>query len=428
MRRRRHQWGPSVLLASFLFSAVVHLLLGVPFRDFVNDYLSSARPAADKPLKVVRLSTEQWEKNRGAFANRRMPQVETIEDKKLAEAEKKKAEEEKKKKEKEDKLRGQIVEVAPTADDSPNAEAKYLSKYNTHVEKETTARPEDRDPNLKRVTNKLQTNEVQGNPENAQVQTPGLVVKGDGAEETPGKEGEGESDGAKRFALEVPDLQQKEGVELKLSDLPGQSHRLANRDSSESLKGNSDRLHLEMGDGVDLGGGEGGKKKGAEDGAEKKVPNLAALVPTIGTVARISGSPSRDHVDGVPEGDGTFLNTKEFKYATFFYRVRDSVAGYWEDLAAAEYRRRDPTGNIYGIRDRSTLLHIQLTRDGRLDQVRVEQTSGVDFLDNVAVQAFKMAEPFPNPPPGIVEEDGSIRFNFQFVVTMRSRGPFNLFR
>jgi TonB family protein len=183
-----------------------------------------------------------------------------------------------------------------------------------------------------------------------------------------------------------------------------------------------------MGEGLEEGGGEGGKKRGAEEGAEKKIPNLASLVPTIGTVARISGSPSRDHVEGVPEGDGTFLNTKEFKYATFFYRVRDSVAGYWEDLAAAEYRRRDPTGNIYGIRDRSTLLHIELTRDGRLGQVRIEQTSGVDFLDNVAVQAFKMAEPFPNPPPGIVDEDGAIRFNFQFVVTMRSRGPFNLFR
>jgi TonB family protein len=424
MRRRRHQWGSSVLLVAFVLSAAVHLLLGVPFRDFVNDYLASGR-LDDKPLKVVRLSAEQWEKNRGLAANRKVPRVETVEDQAKAELEKKKAEEEKKKQE--ERLRGQIVEVAPTADDSPNAEAKYLSKYNTHVEKETTARPEDRDPSLKRVTNKLQTNEVSGNPEKS-VQTPGIVVKGDGAEETPGREGEGQSDGKQRFALEVPDMQKKDGVKLKLSDLPGVPQRLANRENTEELDGNSDRLHLEMGEGLDEGGGEGGKKRGAEEGAEKKIPNLASLVPTIGTVARISGSPSRDHVDGVPEGDGTFLNTKEFKYATFFYRVRDSVAGYWENLAAAEYRRRDPTGNIYGIRDRSTLLHIELTRDGKLGQVRIEQTSGVDFLDNVAVQAFKMAEPFPNPPPGIVDEDGAIRFNFQFVVTMRSRGPFNFLR
>jgi TonB family protein len=404
---------------------VLHLLVGVPFRDFVNDYLASGK-LSDKPLKVVRLSAEQWEKNRGlASKNRKLQQVETAEDKARAELEKKKLEEQKKK---EERLRGQIVEVAPTTDDSPNPDAKYLSKHNTHVEKETTARPEDRDPSLKRVTNKLQTNEVSGKTENA-VQTPGIVIKGDGAEESPGTEGEGKSDGKKRFALEVPDLQRKDGVKLKLSELPGvQQQRFANRENSQELDGNSDRLHLEMGEGLDEGGGEGGKKRGAEEGAERKIPNLASLVPTIGTVARISGSPSRDHVDGVPEGDGTFLNTKEFKYATFFYRVRDSVAGYWEDLAAAEYRRRDPTGNIYGIRDRSTLLHIELTRDGRLGQVRIEQTSGVDFLDNVAVQAFKMAEPFPNPPPGIVDEDGAIRFNFQFVVTMRSRGPFNFLR
>lgn len=428
MRRRRHQWGPWVLVGSFLVSALVHLALSVPVRRIVNDYLTSGAPPPDKPVRVVRISPEQWAKNRRTTGNRqRRPTFEASPEdpaqKKAREEAKKKAEEKK-----QERLRGQIVEVPPTADDSPNPDAKYLSKYNAHVEKETVARPEDRDPSRKRVTNKLQTREIQGRKDNA-VTSPGLTVKGDDTQaEKKGKKGEGEGKGKGQFVLEVPDLKRRDGVELKLSDVPGVRQRLANREGSDAMNGNSDRLRLEMGDGLGQGGGDGGKKRGSKDGQDKELPNLAALVPTIGTMARISGSPSRDHVDGVPEGDGTFLNTKEFKYATFFYRVRDSVAAYWEDLAAQEYRRRDPTGNIYGVRDRSTLLHIQLTRDGKLDTVRVEQTSGVDFLDNVAVQAFKMAEPFPNPPPGIVEEDGSIRFNFQFVVTMRSRGPFNLFR
>jgi len=80
MRRRRHQWGPSVLLASFVLSAVVHLSVGFPFRDFVNDYLASAK-LSDRPVKVVRLSAEQWAKNRGLAKLRKLPQVETIEDK-----------------------------------------------------------------------------------------------------------------------------------------------------------------------------------------------------------------------------------------------------------------------------------------------------------------------------------------------------------
>jgi TonB family protein len=130
----------------------------------------------------------------------------------------------------------------------------------------------------------------------------------------------------------------------------------------------------------------------------------------------------------VPEGDGTFLNAKEFKYATFFYRVRDSVADHWEDLAASEYRRRDPTGNIYGVRDRSTMLRVQLNKQGVLVDVHVEQTSNVDFLDAVAVEAFKRAQPFPNPPPGIADEDGSIRFNFQFIITMNPNRGSNIFR
>ena len=129
-----------------------------------------------------------------------------------------------------------------------------------------------------------------------------------------------------------------------------------------------------------------------------------------------------------PEGDGTFLNTKEFKYATFFYRVRDSVYDHWVDAAIREYRRRDPTGNIYGVQDRSTMLSIELDREGGLDGIRVEKASGVDFLDMVAIEAFKKAQPFPNPPPGIVDDDGHIRFNFQFVVTVNASRGLNLFR
>jgi TonB family protein len=428
-RRRRHQWGPSALVGSFAISLLIHLAAGVPLLDLVNDYLAAARHGADKPVRVVRLSADQWQKNRTTSSKRqRLPAADSPASAAFGDPAKKE-EEKKKEPPKEEKLRGQVVEVPPTADDSPNPEAKYLSKYNTHVDKESTARPEERDRSLKRVTNKLQTKELQGRPEDA-VPTPGITVKGDDVDvDRAGDKGKGDEKGAKQFVLEVPDLKQSDGVQLKLSDASSsRSQRVTNRAGTDALEGNSDRLRLEMGDGLDAGGGANGGKRGKADGADQAVPNLAALVPTIGTIARISGSPSNDHVDGVPEGDGTFLNTKEFKYATFFYRVRDSVSAHWEDLVANEYRRRDPTGNIYGVRDRSTTLHIQLSPDGHLDQVRIEQTSGVEFLDNVAIQAFRMAEPFPNPPPGLIEEDGSIKFNFGFVVTMRSRGPFNLFQ
>ena len=432
MRRRRHQRSTSVLIGAFVTSIVVHALVALPLREAANAYLArgSGKPP---PVKVVRLSPDAWSKSMQAAqaARARRPDLAPSNAPPATEQAKTEQAKVEEKKKVEDKLSGQIVEVPPTPDDRQNPDAKYLSKYNSNVEKETTARPDLRDSSKKRVTNKLQSKEQAGAPENA-VKTRGLTVKGDDRETdrdgAPGKEGD---KGKQRFRLEVPDITRRDEVDLKLSDIPGSRRKqaVANRTATESLKGNSDQLRLEMGEGADDGSGESGGKRGDKNAPDaKSLPSLAALAPTIGTVARISGSPSRDFVEGVPEGEGTFLNAKEFKYATFFYRVRDSVATYWEDLASREYRRRDPSGNIYGIRDRATLLHIQLSPDGSLANVRVEQTSGVDFLDNVAVQAFRMAEPFPNPPAGIADQDGRIRFNFQFVVTMRSRSPLNLFK
>ncbi len=417
---------------SFVGSAIFNLLVGLPLLRIVSDLL--AAPPAPGPVRVVKLSAEQWSRNRHttqpsnkppAFAKSSRP---TPSDSQLV-PEAKKEEAKKEEPKKEEKLTGQIVEVPPTVDERQNPEAKYLSKYNSNVEKQSIARSEERDSKMKRVTNKLQTVEQQAIEQSA-TRTPNLTIKGDhGTGEKEGGKTDKVGETQQKFVLEMPDLQRRDNVRLKLGNEPGIGGSISNRTGSAAMKGNADELNVQLGDGTEDVSGENGGKQGSATGSEeKKLPTLAALLPTFGTVSRMSGSPSRDHVEGVPEGDGTFLNTKEFKYATFFYRVRDSVASYWEDLASNEYRRRDPTGNIYGIRDRSTMLQVRLSRDGKLSDVKVEQTSGVDFLDHVAVEAFQKAQPFPNPPPGIADEDGSIRFNFQFVVTMGSRSPLDYFQ
>ena len=415
-----------MLLLSFALSAVVHLAAYWPILSIIESYLAAPlnRP---KPVKVVRMSSTAWTRSmrsaRQAAARPRALSRTAAARTPRPEPEKKP--EKKPEEKKPDKLKGQVVEVPPTADDSPNPDAKYLSKYNSNVKKETVARLQDRDPNQKRVTNKLQTKQSAPRRE-AAVRSRGLDVKGDGLEsKTPGEAGRDASGDKQRFVLEVPDLKRRDAVDLKLTDLPGRRREVSNREGSEALRGNADRFRLELGQ---AGGSDRSQAGGQKGGKERSVPSLSSLRPTLGTVARISGSPSRDYVEGLPEGDGTFLNTKEFKYATFFFRVRDSVASRWDSLLTQEYRRRDPTGSIYGVRDRSTVLHIKLALDGSLSGVRISKTSGVDFLDQVAVQAFKMAEPFPNPPAAMADQDGYIRFNFQFVVVMSSSSPLRLFR
>ena len=418
MRRRKNQRSGLVFAAALLTSMLVHALVGIPARSWLNAYLSSGGKEAAPPVRLVRVSPEQWSKNRKFSNRKRKPKATTTQSAKKEQRPKA----EKPKPPPETKLKGQIVELPPTADDSPNPDAKYLSKYNTNVKKETVARYEQRDRRKKRVTNKLQEKASQQRPKNA-IKNPVLDVKGDDQEADKSGAGKGKNTDKNEFVLELPSLRRRDKVNLRLSDGPGL--RQTNRAGREELKGNGKRFRLELG-----GAGQGddaGGKKGRPDGADKPaIPSLESLRPTIGTIARISGSPSNDYVENVPEGDGTFLNAKEFKYATFFYRVKDSVGNIWYDMVVRELRRRDPTGNIYGPRDRATLLTVRIDLDGRLASVQVANSSGVQFLDDVAIQAFKMAEPFPNPPSAMADPDGYIKFNFQFVM-LRSRGPLNLF-
>jgi TonB family protein len=154
------------------------------------------------------------------------------------------------------------------------------------------------------------------------------------------------------------------------------------------------------------GEGEGGQRRtGQYD------PRLA-LTPQ--TLARLAGGGSPDKLDGVDEGDGTFLNTREWKYATYFNRIKQAVSSTWNPTRALD--QRDPDRSLFGNRDRYTLLTVTLDNSGQLKDVVVKKTSGVEFLDKTTIEAFRKAQPFANPPSGIVEPNGEIHFTFGFYL------------
>src|SRR5918912_1221121 len=82
---------------------------------------------------------------------------------------------------------------------------------------------------------------------------------------------------------------------------------------------------------------------------------VANLRPSPAVLDKITGAAANDHLADVDEGEGTYLNTKEWKYASFFNRVKQSVGMHWNpgDLL----RKRDPTGNMFGGRDRYTMVN-----------------------------------------------------------------------
>jgi TonB family protein len=311
--------------------------------------------------------------------------------------------------EKEPIPKGQIVQTAP-GNGETDPDAELISETANRVEKQTIARDRSAAPGVtlpKRSTAVGQEAPAGGADQPMVFGTP----DSDGTDTRP------KTDGVAGQKLELPSLEKRDRVALKADpDVPG---GLAPRDSTEALQGNSDRFRLQFGP------GEGDEPAGSS-GLPRGTGDRLTLFPSADTVDRITGAPFADHVEGVEEGEGTFLNTREWKYASFFNRVKQEVASTWDPGTAL--RKRDPTGDLYAWKDRLTVLKVILDVDGRLADCYVEQSSGVDFLDREAIRAFEEAQPFPNPPRGILDERDRVVFTFGFFLDTTSRPGLRFFR
>ncbi len=162
-------------------------------------------------------------------------------------------------------------------------------------------------------------------------------------------------------------------------------------------------------------------------GASNKAPSgPPSLYPDSETLSRIAGgAPANDALDE-PEGTGTYLNARQWKYAAYFNRVSDAVRRQWHPEAVLR-RRRSP--DLDGrVRRRFTLVEIEVNRQGKVVLARVDRYSGSDDLDDEGARAVRAAGPFPNPPEGLFDPgQETFTFKFGFTVTFereRSVVPF----
>ena len=151
-------------------------------------------------------------------------------------------------------------------------------------------------------------------------------------------------------------------------------------------------------------------KAGAEDAEVDPPVSSDATEP--------GGGAPPDDLSNLEKGDGTSLNTRAWKYAAFFNRVKQAVAARWDPMG--RLRSKDPRGPDLGIRDRVTVLGVSLRPDGTIADIYVSQSSGVELLDQESIQAFERAAPFSNPPEALMQ-NGLIRFAFSFNVNAATR-------
>jgi TonB family protein len=287
---------------------------------------------------------------------------------------------------------GQVVDIARPAIEQRPDEAKFLSEYDSKVDRETKGAvgrtkagavlpsqvlpaPAPSPSESRQPPSPL--------PSSARPSQQPLALKGPVGSKVPGPQGK--SDAVDSVGPDGTVAHQHGQGELK----PGESM------GGGALPGGGPKLNL--------------------------APSQRALQQALG-----EGEGSPDYLGDLDEADATGLNAKKWKFAAFFNRMKSLVRDEWHPDQLLS--RHDPTGNIYGAKDRVTVLKVELRLDGRVQDVGVHKTSGVEFLDEEAQSAFRRAQPFENPPQPLADPDGVIRFKFAFIVQLSGRTSFKVYK
>jgi protein TonB len=158
------------------------------------------------------------------------------------------------------------------------------------------------------------------------------------------------------------------------------------------------------------------------------LPSLQALKPQMDweklseknqtRSVQVAGDPAQtdDHLKEVETGAQTVLNTKEFMYFTYYARIKKQIQQYWEPMIKEKVKNIFLQGRQLASVDRTTRLLIVLNKEGTLVAVKVLGQSGEYDLDQAAIDAFKAAAPFPNPPEGLVEGDETVKIRWDFIL------------
>jgi protein TonB len=125
---------------------------------------------------------------------------------------------------------------------------------------------------------------------------------------------------------------------------------------------------------------------------------------------------NNDYVEDIPLGDITNLNTKEYKYYGFYHRIRQRLEQHWgNSLQEKVHQLQRSGGRFPASANMVTSLRVTMDKKGNILQVHVKSTSGLNELDEAAIESFNKAGPFPNPPRGMVKND-IIQIEWGFVV------------
>ncbi len=135
-----------------------------------------------------------------------------------------------------------------------------------------------------------------------------------------------------------------------------------------------------------------------------------------GTRNGIALGQTSDFLEDIPLGDFTRLNTQEYEFYGFYHRIREKLEQFWGANIQEKAQKIHKEGrHIASDSNLVTGLTIMLDSRGEIVEILLKSTSGVQELDDAAVEAFNQAGPFPNPPKGMIK-NGRATIEWGFVV------------
>ena len=146
-------------------------------------------------------------------------------------------------------------------------------------------------------------------------------------------------------------------------------------------------------------------KDGGTGSPSRPVPDLRSLGKGGGVAGRGWGG-----IEGEPIG----LDSTDPKYNDFLDRVRRLIKANWGYPCV-----RDPATRECEYKSATLVVAFGILKDGRLQIVEIRRSSGISIYDDYAVNAIKLASPFPEVPPAMIQRGSAgvpILATFNYIV------------
>jgi TonB family protein len=157
------------------------------------------------------------------------------------------------------------------------------------------------------------------------------------------------------------------------------------------------------------------QSKGTNIFTAKKSPTTKISTDSDGHLSIINKSLKQidqqsytDFIDDSSIAAGNFIdiNTKEYKYISYFTKMRKSIELAWEyPLRAA---RKGWQGKVK--------LSFVIYENGYITNIKVLKSSGYNLLDKAVVKAIEIASPFPPLPKSLAINNLPITGTFNYIL------------